>query len=306
MSAAHRPEPKPVADVAIDPQLVRSLLHAQHPELAELELSFVDDGWDNAVYRLGGDLAVRLPRRSSAHVLLLNELRWLPFLAPRLPVPIPVPVHRGRPGEGFPYHWAVLPWFEGSGAATVAPSVRDAYAAQLAAFFRALHVPAPADAPKNPVRGVPLGERDEAVRGRLAVSSVPEREALLGLWDGSLNAGTHRGPRLWLHGDPHPHNVVVGEGAEDWRGGLRAVVDFGDMTAGDPASDLAVAWLHFTENGRDAFREQLAGHALYSPGTWERARGWAVNYASLMFALPQSDPLHAVGAHGIEQLLLGR
>ena len=84
---------------------------------------------------------------------------------------------------------------------------------------------------------------------------------------------------------------------------LRAVIDFGDLTAGDPASDLAVCWLHFTEAGREAFRAALADHALYSPGTWVRARAWAVNYASLMAALPEADPLHAVGVHGIGQLM---
>ena len=114
MNAAPSTGPRPDADVGIDPELVRALLSAQHPDLAGLELRFVDDGWDNAVYRLGPDLAVRLPRRAGAHSLLLNELRWLPFLAPRLPVPIPVPVRGGKPGEGYPYHWAIMPWFEGS------------------------------------------------------------------------------------------------------------------------------------------------------------------------------------------------
>lgn len=316
--------PRPEPDVAIDVELVHGLLAAQRPEVAGLGLGFADDGWDNAIYRLGGELAVRLPRRSSAHALLLNETRWLPFLAPRLPLPVPVPAHRGTPGLGYPYHWSIVPWFSGSSAALLEAGERDGYAGQLAAFFRSLHAPAPADAPRNPVRGVPLRERDEAVRARLLAVGEPERAALLRLWERGLAEVAHTGPRLWLHGDPHPHNMLV----EDAGGGgehpgsapadstpadpaqpgsarLAAVLDFGDLTAGDPASDLAAGWLHFTAAGREEFRAALAGHGLYSPGTWVRARAWAVNYAVLMAGLPPGDPLHGVGVHGVGALLVG-
>ncbi|MDQ0092713.1 aminoglycoside phosphotransferase family protein [Paeniglutamicibacter psychrophenolicus] len=297
------PTPVPAADVAVDPALVRALLRAQHPDLARLELRFADDGWDNVIYRLGTELAVRLPRRDVAHALLLNEVRWLPFLAPRLPLPVPVPLHRGRPGEGYPYHWAVVPWLPGSSAASVGVQVRDGYAGELATFFRALHVPAPADAPRNPVRGVPLRDRDQALRGRLEAVEEPERAALLDIWERGLAEVPHAGPRLWLHGDPHPHNMLVRDAAGTGKSRLCAVIDFGDLTAGDPASDLAVAWLHFSASARAEFRRQLENHGLYSPGTWERARAWAVNYAVLMAALPVGDPLHGVGVHGIGQLL---
>jgi aminoglycoside phosphotransferase (APT) family kinase protein len=297
------PTPVPDADVAVDPALVRALLCAQHPDLARLELRFADDGWDNVIYRLGDELAVRLPRRDVAHALLLNEVRWLPFLAPRLPLPVPVPLHRGRPGEGYPYHWAVVPWLPGSSAAFVGAQVRDGYAGELAAFFRALHVPAPADAPRNPVRGVPLRDRDAALRGRLEAVEEPERAALLAIWERGIAEVLHAGPRLWLHGDPHPHNMLVLDAADTGKSRLGAVIDFGDMTAGDPASDLAVAWLHFSAPGRAEFRRQLEGHGLYSPGTWVRARAWAVNYAVLMAGLPVGDPLHGVGVHGVGQLL---
>lgn len=300
--------PRPQRDVVIDEQLVCDLLGAQHPDLAGLELRFADDGWDNVIYRLGDELAVRLPHRDVAHALLLNEVRWLPFLAPRLPLPVPVPRHRGRPGEGYPYHWAVVPWFAGSSAASVGAAVRDGYAGKLAAFFRALHVPAPADAPRNPVRGVPLRDRDQTLRERLEAVEEPERAALLAIWEQGLAEVRHVGPRLWLHGDPHPHNMLVrdadgGDAEGTGKTRLGAVIDFGDMTAGDPASDLAVAWLHFSASGRAEFRRQLAGHGLYSPGSWVRARAWAVNYAVPMAGLPVGDPLHGVGVHGIGQLL---
>lgn len=206
----------------------------------------------------------------------------------------------------------IVPWFSGRSAASVPAAARDGYAGALAAFFRALHVPAPADAPRNLVRGVPLRDRDDAVRSRLEAVGKPMRGALLAMWEQGLAELEHVGPRLWLHGDPHPHNMLVhdtagagesaaGTGHEPAR--LSAVIDFGDLTAGDPACDLAVAWLHFTPSGLEEFRERLAGHGLYSPGTWARARAWAVNYAVLMAGLPSGDPLHAVGTHGLEHLL---
>ncbi|EMQ99325.1 aminoglycoside phosphotransferase family protein [Paeniglutamicibacter gangotriensis] len=322
MNAEPAPPPptRPAADVHIDGELVQALLRAQCPELAGLGLEFLDDGWDNVIYRLGPEYAVRLPRRESAHVLLLREVRWLPFLAPRLPLPVPVPVHRGKPGEGYPYHWAVMRWLPGISAASVPAVARDGYASTLAAFFRALHVPAPADAPVNPVRGVPLRDRDLAARTRMEAVAEPQRTGLLELWEQGLAAPERVGPRLWLHGDPHPHNMLIsGAGKAGPRGAeglgqavvgtapevarLEAVIDFGDLTAGDPASDLAVAWLHFTPQGRRQLRAGLERHGLYSAGIWERARAWAVNYAVLMSSLEDGDPLREVGIHGIEQLL---
>src|SRR6185312_10300552 len=152
----------PAHDVEITDTLARSLLSAQHPDLADLPLRRIANGWDNVVYRLGDDLALRLPRRKAAHQLLLHEVRWLPFLAPRLPLPIPAALRRGRPNAAYPYHWAVVPWFDGASAAELTAGERDHYAGELGRFLRALHVPAPADAPRNPVRGVPLATRSAA------------------------------------------------------------------------------------------------------------------------------------------------
>lgn len=286
----------PAHDVDIDDALVRSLLADQHPDLAGLRLQRAANGWDNVVYRLGDDLALRLPRRNTAHQLLLNELRWLPFLAPRLPQPIPAAVRRGRPAVGYPYHWAIVPWFDGDSAALRPPGERDAYAPDLGRFLRSLHVPAPADAPRNPVRGVALATRGAAFTGRLAAAGLPVEGPWQEIFREGADAPLHQGPPLWLHGDPHPHNVVVGPG--DGPASLAAVVDFGDITAGDPASDLAASWLHFTAAGREAFRAELR----YDDDTWLRARGWAVHYAVLMAQLPPGDPLHDAGVHGLREL----
>lgn len=296
---------RPDADVEITEQLVHNLLAQQHPELAELPLSWVEAGWDNEVFRLGESLAVRLPRRQSAHALLLNEVRWLPFLAPRLPVAVPAVLNRGKPGLGYPYHWAVLPWFNGQSAALLRVEERDQLLHQLAGFFRALHVPAAADAPKNPVRGVPLSARDRPVRQRLEHYAGEGHDELIRLWERSKETSQYMGPRLWLHGDPHPHNVIVSTENQEHQQRLAAVIDFGDLTAGDPASDLGVAWLFFSADGLEDFRDLAGKHSLYDANIWDRARGWALNYASLMSGLAKHDPLYEVGVHGIEMLLNG-
>lgn len=296
---------RPVADVHVDEQLVRNLLAQQHPELAQLSLSWVEAGWDNEVFRLGEALAVRLPRRNSAYALLLNEVRWLPFLAPRLPVAVPGVLYRGKPGLGYPYHWAVVPWFTGQSAALLRADERDHLVQKLSGFFRALHVPAPADAPKNPVRGVPLSARDSAVRPRLEHYMGAGKEELIRLWEQSMEVSEYVGPGLWIHGDPHPHNVIVSPKNQEHQQALAAVIDFGDLAAGDPASDLGVAWLFFSAEGLDTFRDLAGKHTLYDATIWDRARGWALNYASLMIGLEQDDPLYDVGVHGIEMLLSG-
>src|SRR5947209_3358610 len=103
----------PPVELEIDEALVRRLLSAQHPDLAERSISLAASGWDNAIFRLGHDLAVRMPRRAIGATLIEHEQRWLPTLAPSLPVPIPTPVRVGAPGQDYPWRWSVTPWFEG-------------------------------------------------------------------------------------------------------------------------------------------------------------------------------------------------
>lgn len=325
--AVNRPsgDRRPPADVVIDGPLVRRLLREQHPDLAALPLRAAGTGWDNVVYRLGDDLALRLPRRAAAAALVENELRWLPILAPRLPVPVPVPLRRGAPGPGYPYPWAVVPWFEGTSAALFPARVRDGYAGTLSGFLRSLHLPAPDDAPRNPVRGVPLAVRDDAFRARLAgwdafrerhAPQAPGAAVLLEVWDRALDAPEHTGERVWLHGDLHPHNLVAGAA-----GNLVAVGDFGDLASGDPATDLAAGWLHFTAAGHARFRTGLpapAGgrdgvgegdtgeRAVWERAVWERARGWAVSMGLIMALHPPGEPLHAVGLHALDRLATER
>lgn len=287
----------PAAEVVVDEPLVRRLLAAQFPAGAYLPLRLEANGWDNVVFRLGPDLAVRLPRRQAAAELVLNEQRWLPVLAPALPLPAPVPVLAGRPADGYPWPWSVVPWFAGGIAASTPPADPAAAADTLGQFVAALHRPAPLEAPANPVRGGPLAHRHDAVEERLTrvgpTLAPAERAALTATWADSLAAPAWSGAPRWLHGDLHPANLLVDE-----QGHLSAVIDFGDLTAGDPATDLAVAWMLFDDGPpRERFLAAAGGPTGYpDEATIARARGWAVNLALAMAASSADNPTMAAVA----------
>jgi len=278
----------PPAEVRIDADLVRRLLESQSPDLLPADVTPVDEGWDNVTYRVGAAHAVRLPRREIAVQLLLNEQRWLPVLAPLIALEAPVPVALGRPSALFPWPWSVVPWIEGTSAEACSLAAGSGEA--LAGALRALHRLAPDDAPPNPFRGVPLEARREAVEERLERLGL---DALVPLWRHALETEPSA-VRVWLHGDLHPRNAVVRDGR------LVGLLDWGDLTAGDPATDLACAWMLFGEEGRAAFLE------AYAPSAEERARaaGWAVNFASAH--LDSAEPRHvAIGRVIARQLSTG-
>lgn len=292
----------PLHEVEVDAALVGRLLGAQHPDLADRPLRVASRGWDNVTVRIGDDLAARLPARAAAAPLILGEQRWMPTLAGLLPVAVPVPVRSGVPGAGYPWSWSVVPWLSGTPADAVPADARDPWAPQLAAALAALHVPAPAQAPANPFRGVPLAARDEAVRARLATLPAPTGHELAERWADGLAAPTWAGPPVWLHGDPHPANLLTGPA------GLVALLDFGDLTAGDPASDLATAWLCFGAPARARFwaayaeRSPLDGADLAS--LFRRARAWAAALVPVLAAHPDEHPgLAAAARHATAQLL---
>jgi aminoglycoside phosphotransferase (APT) family kinase protein len=289
-------ENMPAAEVDIDETLVRRLLDGQHPDLADRPLRLLANGWDNVSYRLGPDLVVRLPRRAAAAVLIEHEQRWLPTLARRLPLPIPAPVRIGRPEGAYPSSWSVVPWLPGHIAASAPIADGSTAARGLGAFMAALHRPAPADAPQNPVRGGPLPERAFAVEERLErLAGVVARVPVERRWQQSVSAAPWRGPPVWLHGDLHTANILVDDGA------ISAVIDFGDITAGDPATDLAVAWMLFEARDRETFREACGAP---DDNTWRRARGWALNLALAYLAHSADNPLMAgIGRRTLEAVL---
>jgi aminoglycoside phosphotransferase (APT) family kinase protein len=278
----------PAAEVAVDDGLVRALLAEQHPDLAGLPLALAANGWDNVLFRLGADLAVRLPRRALAVPLVEHEQRWLPELAPHLPLPIPAPVRVGEPGHGYPWPWSICPWFDGTSALVSPPVDLDATAVALGRFLAALHVPAPVDAPPNPYRGIPLADRDERTLASIdALADEVDGPRVRALWAELRDAPAWDGPPVWVHGDVHPGNLVVRHGA------LTAVVDFGDLTAGDPACDLAVAWMLLRPEQHASFRT-AAGAA--DDAVWARARGWALALGLVTWASSADNPPYA--AHG--------
>jgi aminoglycoside phosphotransferase (APT) family kinase protein len=273
----------------INEALIRDLLREQRPDLADRPLKLGALGWDNQVWRLGDDLAVRLPwATESADALLRNEHAWLPGLAPHLPLPVPVPQHLGEPSERFPRPWLVTTWVPGE-PADRAPATRGAEAAvALAAFLTALHRPAPEGAPAGRDRGGPLADHTEGVVRGLASATelglIPDPDAVRAVWEDAVAAPEWAGPPLWLHGDLHPANILTTNGT------FSGVVDFGDLCAGDPAYDLAAAWILLPDGAADLF------HETYGPtpdaATLRRARGCA-----LMRALGGIHIGHA-GDHG--------
>jgi aminoglycoside phosphotransferase (APT) family kinase protein len=295
------PGSTPASDIAADDALVARMIAAQHPDLAG-PLRLVSDGWDNRIFRLGDDLAVRVPRREVAAHLIEHEQRVLADVARRVAVPVPAPVRVGVPDETFPWPWSIVPWLEGVDGASVGAAERAPIAETLAAFVRALHVPAPADAPVNPVRGVPLATRDTVVRERIALlADRLDTTPLLAAWDDAVAAPVWDGPALWLHGDLHPGNLLLRADAAGRIDGLAAVIDFGDVTAGDPATDIATAWLSFDAPAREAFRAALGVSA--DEHTWRRARGWAVAMGSALAAHSDDNPrMAALGRHTLAQL----
>lgn len=274
----------PARDVQIDDRLVLALLADQHPDLADLPLAPAAEGWDNVVYRLGADLAVRLPRRVQAAEAEANQLDWLPRIVARgeMPLPVSAPVRQGAPAHGYPYRWSVVPWFPGSTADVDPPNSANA-AASLGAFVAAFCGTAPSGAPRNPVRGVPLVDRDERTRAFIAALPDGQRERAAALWEGALSVPEHAGPACWIHGDLHPGNLIVRDGA------VAAVIDFTDLCAGDPATDLAIGWMLLEPEHHEAFR-RAAGAVGADDAAWERARGWAVGLGAATFVNSADNP----------------
>lgn len=288
----------PMIEVMVDEELAHRLLADQHPDLADLPLTWVGTGWDNAMWRLGHDLALRFPVRAVAAHLVEHEQRWLPVLAPRLPVAVPVPVRTGAPGPLYPWPWSVVPWFDATTAAATPAAAHTPWAEQLADFFVDLHVPAPVDAPDNPVRGDDIAVRRDPLRDRLARLALPGAAAIAARFDELASAPRWNRPPVWVHGDPHPANLLEHDGS------LRAVIDFGDVTSGDPACDLATAWLTFDAPARATFRARVDAACGWDDATWQRAQAWALHLAVVMQMHPVEYPhLAAVGRHGIEQAL---
>ncbi|MFI7600305.1 aminoglycoside phosphotransferase family protein [Actinoplanes sp. NPDC049681] len=266
----------------VDAGLVRRLIARQFPQWAGLPVRPVaSNGWDNQTFHLGDRMSVRLPTAREYALAVEKEHRWLPVLAPRMTLPVPVPLAQGVPGDGFAFPWSVYRWIEGEPAATGAIGDLTRFAADLAAFLVTLRRADPAGGPgpglHNWLRGGPLQVYDAQARQAIeALDGQVPRDTVTRIWETALDAAWDRRP-VWFHGDVAAGNLLVRDGA------LAAVIDFGTCGVGDPACDLAVAWTLLTGASREAFRAGIGVDA----GTWARGRGWALWKALITYA---SDP----------------
>jgi len=276
-------------------ELVRELLDDQRPDLADLPLSPFAHGWDNETFALGDRLLVRVPRRLASVELLTHEQRWLSTVARNLRVRVPVPVFVGRPAPSFAYPWSIVPRLNGTVLAKIPLRQRGPAVEGLAEVMTVLHRPAPDDAPSNPFRGVPLAQRQQVVHARLV--EHPEWGAgLVERWLEWSSAPPYPGRPVWLHGDPHPLNLLV-----DGAGRLSAVLDWGDLTAGDPASDLASGWLAFAADDRQRFLHRCGINGSYDPAVFTRAKAWTLALASA-FAASDDPALAPIARHALAEL----
>ena len=264
---------RPAAELPIDVSLVRYLLEDQHPDLAELPIEWAAGGWDNETFRLGEALAVRVPRREVGASLMAREQIWLPRLTRDLPLPAPVAVRLGTATDHYPWPWSVVPWLPGETADRSPPLPREATV--LASFLKTLHKPAPPDAPTSPVRGIPLYERIEGFaerRDRLLATTDVFTPDIERVWETGLNAAQAT-EACWLHGDLHAQNVLVQNGR------ISAVIDWGDLCGGDPATDLAAIWSLLPD--RSARETALTVYAPDQP-LLDRGKAWAVMFATFL------------------------
>lgn len=266
----------PPGSASLDEPLVRRLLAEQFPAYATLSLAPVaSTGTDHAIFRLGEDMAVRLPKVEWAAAQAAKEQAWLPSLAPRLPLPVTVPVAAGRAGEGYPWPWSICRWLPGATVGLSDPVDDPGFAAELAGFVAALQAlptqGGPSPGAHNFGRGAPLASRDARTRAAIAeLAGETDAAALLAIWTAALCAPAAQRPR-WIHGDLQGGNLI----AE--RGRLTGVIDFGGLGVGDPACDLIPAWNLFSRPARAAFRERLAPDAA----AWTRGRGWALSTSAI-------------------------
>jgi len=248
-------------ELDVDETLVRALLAEQFPGWADLPLERAGDGTVNVIYRLGEELSVRIPRRDGPETEDDLEFRWLPLLARQLPVAIPRPVARGRPGAGYPWFWSVHTWLQGD-LPTGPLAVADV--AGLVSALQRIELPAAPEPAYG--RGRPLADRDAYVRAALERVDAP---GALELWERAVSAPGWEHEPVWVHADLDRRNVLVRDGR------LAAVLDWGGVGVGDPAADVMVAWKLVDAEERERFRE-LVG---VDDATWLRAQGWVVSQA---------------------------
>ncbi|MEP6997358.1 MAG: aminoglycoside phosphotransferase family protein [Betaproteobacteria bacterium] len=273
----------------IDDSLVRRLVAIQFPKWADLPVRPVaPGGWDNRTFHLGAHMIVRMPSAADYAPQVEKEHRWLPRLAPLLPFPIPVPLAIGEPADGYPWRWSIYRWIEGEPAVPERIADLRDFATSLAQFLIALQridpTGGPLPGPHNFHRGGPLTIYDAETRQAIVtLKGKIDVDAVIEIWEAAL-ATTWHGSPVWVHGDVSVGNLLVQDGQ------LSSVIDFGQLTVGDPACDLAIAWTLFGGESREVFRTMLP----LDVGTWARGRAWTLWKALITAAgLPGTNAVEA-------------
>lgn len=290
----------PDGRAGIDAALVKRLIAAQFPQWSDLPVTPVEvDGWDNRTYHLGDDMTARLPTAAGYVPAVAKENRWLPRLAPQLPVAVPPVLGLGVPGEGYPFPWSVRGWLPGGTARPERIADMPRFAVEVAEFLLALQRcdtgGGPAAGEHSFYRGTPPAHYDEETRRCLAaLKGQVDTDRAAAVWDAALAADRHGEP-VWFHGDIASGNLLVADGR------LTAVIDFGTSGVGDPACDLVIAWGMFHGDSRAAFRRTVG----QDDGTWARARGWALWKALLVLSqtIDTDEELAALNRHVIAEVL---
>jgi aminoglycoside phosphotransferase (APT) family kinase protein len=260
-------------EVNITVELVRRLIDSQFPQWSQLPITPVaESGWDNRTFHLGDELSIRLPSAQEYHEQVEKEQKWLPKIAPHLPLPISQPIAQGVPTEEFPWNWSIYKWLEGVSAnqLSFSDNALETIAVQLAQFLAALHQYDPDEGPipglHNWWRGAHPSVYDletQSLINELKEFIDPDKATLL--WNRAISSTWQHDP-VWVHGDVASGNILIKDDK------ISAIIDFGCMGVGDPACDLTIAWTFFKGNSRKLFKENLP----LDEETWARARGWAL------------------------------
>ena len=287
-----------IDEVDIDNALVSKLITRQFPEFSDLPINHINShGTDNVIFRLGEDMAIRLPRIKEAADNIEKEYKWLPKLAPLLPLQIPIPLKKGTADENYPYPWYIYRWLKGNSATNEKINLVQA-AKDLGEFIYALKKVDAKTAPPSR-RGLPLSSCDKETREAIILlKNTFNIDQIKNAWQQALAVPLYKGDPVWIHGDLLPSNMLVENGK------LTAILDFGISGTGDPACDMMVAWTFLNAQTRHIFRQKVQA----DDNTWARAKGWALTFG--LVALPyykKTNPeLAAIAKRTIDEVLMDK